>query len=543
MKKLMKFFWVGLFVITLMLFSINGIVASERSLRTTTVWPIYIDPSGGHANTSSAIAAVNLYDAIVFSDVKGEGQPHVAESWKVSDNGLTWTFYIRKGIKFHDGSELTASDVKFSFDRFRTIGRGNAFLFLGQNISTEVVDTYTVNFYLEKPSGPFLKTLVFFYILNEDLVRANIKKTGEYGELGDYGKEYLLTHDAGSGPYMMKDYEAGSSVTMVVNPNYWIPIDSHAPDEFKMIGTVEPVTVRVLLSKREIEIGDQNQSLENLEALEKIEGVEIAQYPQAAQWMLPMNTRKPPTDDIHFRKALTWATDYDAVINHILIGFVQAKGPIPQILESHDPTLFQYHRNLDKAMEELKQSKYYGQLEKYPVEFYWIAEVPDEEKIALLLMSNFADIGIKVNVVKIPYLAYCDRLGSIETSPNISIQFPSVRYAEAGGLLEPSYGSKAAGWPGAGEWLLDPKYDAMLEDAVQTGDQDERYAKYYKIQQYIVDLCPTIFLCDMNNRRPFQSAYVDWYVDEPFSPVMGYDFIIRNIKIYPEKRAALLNKK
>jgi len=539
MKKLMKFFWIVVLVITIILLNINGIIASERPLRTTCVWPAYIDPAIG-SDTTSAIALVNLYDALVFSDVKGEAQPHIAESWKVSDDGLTWTFYIRKGIKFHDGSELAASDVKFSFDRFRTIGRGNAFLFLGQNISAEVVDTYTVNFYLERPSGPFLKTLLYFYILNEDLVRANIKKPGEYGELGDYGKEYLLTHDAGSGPYMVKDVDVGSSITMVVNPNYWIPIDSYAPDEFKMIGTVEPVTVRTLLSKRELEIGDQNQSLENLKALEKIEGIEIARYPQAVQWILPMHTRKPPTDDIHFRKAIAWATDYDAVINHILIDFVQAKGPIPQVLSSHDPTLFQYHRNLDKAMEELKQSKYYGQLEKYPVEVHWCAEVPDEEKIALLLMSNMADIGIKVKVVKAPWMSLVDEMASMETSPNMTIVFPGVRYAEAGSLLEQKYASKAAGWVSAGEWLLDPKYDAMLEDAIKTIDKDERYAKYNKLQQYIVDLCPTIFLCDMTNRRPFQSSYVDWYVDEPFSPVMGYDFIVRNIKIYSEKRAALL---
>jgi peptide/nickel transport system substrate-binding protein len=539
MKKLMKFFWISVFVITIMLLNINGIIASERPLRNTTVWPAYIDPAIGY-DTTSSIALVNLYDALVFSDVKGEALPHVAESWKVSDDGLTWTFYIRKGIKFHDGSELIASDVKFSFDRFRTIGRGNAFLFLGQKMSIEVVDPYTLTFYLEKPSGPFLKTLLYFYILNEDLVRANIKKTDEYGELGDYGKEYLLTHDAGSGAYMVKDVEVGSSIDMVVNPNYWIPIDSHAPDEFKMIGTVEPVTVRTLLSKRELEIGDQNQSLENLAALKKIEGIEIAQYSTAAQWDLMMHTRKPPTDDIHFRKAMAWATDYDAVVNQILIGFIQAKGPIPQVLSSHDPTLFQYHRNLDKAMEELKQSKYYGQLEKYPVELHWVAEVPDEEKIALLFMSNMADIGIKVKVVKTPWMSLVNETSSMETSPNITIVFPSSRYAEAGSLLDNRYTSKSASSVNSNEWLLDPTYDAMLEDAIQTVDIDERYAKYNKLQQFIVDLCPTIFLCDQTNRRPFQSSYVDWYVDKPFSPVMGYDFVIRNIKIYPEKRAALL---
>jgi len=541
MKKLMKFFWISVFVITIMLLNINGIIASERPLRSTCTWPIYIDPAIA-ADTTSSTILVNLYDALVFSDVKGEAVPHVAESWKVSDDGLSWTFYIRKGIKFHDGSELTASDVKFSFDRFRTIGRGNAFLFLGQKINAEVIDTYTVNFYLEKPSGPFTQTLLYFYILSEDLVRANIKKTGEYGELGDYGKEYLLTHDAGSGAYMVKDIAIGSSLTMVVNPNYWIPIDSHAPDEFEMIGTTEAVTVRTLLSKRELEISDQAQSSENLAALKKIKGVEIAEYSNAAMWNLTMHTRKPPTDDIHFRKAMAWALDYDVVVNQILIGYVQAKGPIPQVLSSHDPTLFQYHRNLDKAMEELKQSKYYGQLEKYPVELHWCAEVPDEEKVALLFMSNMADIGIKVKVVKTPWMVLGNEILSMETAPHMTLLIISSRYTEAGSLLDSRYilKLKTAGSLTSNEWLLDPKYDAMLSDAIQTVDKDERFVKYNKLQHYIVDLCPTIFLCDQLTRRAFQSSYVDWYVDKPFSTAMGYDFVIRNIKIYPEKRAALL---
>ena len=539
MKKLMKFIWIGVFVITIILLNINGIIASERPLRVTSTWPCCIDPAIG-SDATSVVAILNLYDALVFSDVNGEAQPHVAESWKVSEDALTWTFYIRKGIKFHDGSELTASDIKFSFDRFKTIGRGNAFVFLGQKISAEVIDTYTINFYLEKSSGTFLKTLIFSYILNEDLVRANIKKPGEYGEFGDYGQEYLLTHDAASGPYMVKDVEIGSSVTMVINPNYWIPIDSNAPDEFKMIGTTEAVTVRTLLSKRELEIGDQNQSLENLAALKKIEGVEIARYPFMSQWDITINTKKPPTDDIHFRKAMAWATDYDTVVNKILVGFVQAKGPVPQVLSSHDPTLFQYHRNLDKAIEELKLSKYYGQLEKYPVDLFWIAEVPDHEKIALLFMSNMADIGIKVKVVKMPFLAFANVCSAIETSPNLKIHCPSGLYAEAGSTLGNRYASESAASVQSGEWLLDPKFDAMLVDAIQTVEKDERFVKYNKLQQYIVDLCPTIFLCDHTVRRPFQSSYVDWYVDKPFSPLKGYDFVVRNIKIYPEKKAALL---
>jgi len=151
-----------------------------------------------------------------------------------------------------------------------------------------------------------------------------------------------------------------------------------------------------------------------------------------------------------------------------------------------------------------------------------------------------ADIGIKVKVVKTPWMSLVDATSAMESSPNIIIVFPSSRYAEAGSLLDVRYTSDGASSVIQNEWLLDPEYDAMLEDAIQTIDKDERFAKYNKLQHLIVDLCPTIFLCDQTVRRPFQSSYVDWYIDEDFSPVMGYDFVVRNIKIYPEKRAELL---
>jgi len=539
MKKLMKFFWIGVFVITIILLNINGIIAAERPLRTNWTWPARIDPAIG-VDTTSTVALINLYDALVFPDVNGDPQPHVAESWKVSDDGLSWTFYIRKGIKFHDGSELTASDVKFSFDRLRTIGRGYAFFFLGQEMSAEVIDTFTVNIYLERSSGPFLQTLMYFFILNEDLVRANIEKTGEYGELGDYGKEYLVSHDASSGPYMMKDFSMATSLTMVVNPNYFLPIDPNSPDEFEMIGTTEAITVRTLLAKRELDIGDVYQAPENLETLKNIEGIEIAQFPVPAVWNLMMNTKKPPTDDIHFRKAMAWATDYDTIVNYIWKGSIQARGPIPHILSSHDPTVFQYHRNLDKAMEELKQSKYYGQLEKYPVELHWCTESAEEEKPAMVFMSNMADIGIEVKVVSVPWMLLLKEELSLETSPTIICAGSNSPYAEAGGMLELRYSSKGVGNPNQNEWLQDPKFDAMLEDALATVDKDERFAKYNKLQHYIVDLCPTIWLVDRILCSPFQSSYVDWYVDEPFSPIKGHYMVVRNIKIYPEKKAALL---
>ena len=539
MEKTVKILLISLCVVGI-LGNLGDAGAAERSLTTNWSWPTYIDPAVG-SDFSSSTALVNTYDTLVYPDMKGSAQPHVAKSWEVSADTLTWTFHLRSGIKFHDGTELTAEDVKFSMDRLTTIGEGYGFLFVGNIARIEVRDKYTVVFNMKRPFGPFLTTLFRLYILNKDLVSANIKKPGPYGDMGDYGREYLLTHDAGSGPYMVKDFHLEEYLLMEQNPNYWQPIDPDAPDEFKMIATTSPVTIRTMMSRRELEITDAWQPTESLRALDKIEGVEISAYAPGNSHYFMLHTKKPPTDDIHFRKAMAWAFDYKAEVEKIWPGSTQAIGPSAQTLPGADPTVFQYHRDLDKAREELKKSKYYGQLDKYPVEIHWVSVPADNEKEALLLMSNLADIGIECKVVKVPWMSIVEEMANIETSPNVVGVFVAPHFPEAGSLLESRYKSESVATWEQNEWLQDPKFDEMIEDAIATVDQKERYAKYRKIQHYIMDLCPSLFLFDQIEKHGYQATYIDWSGAKGEAiPIMGYNFAARFIKVYPEKRAKLL---
>ena len=539
MRKTVKILLISLCVGGILV-SLGVAGAAERSLRTNWSWPTYIDPAVG-SDFSSSTALVNLYDTLVYPDMKGNAQPHVAKSWETSADALTWTFHLRSGVEFHDGSELTAEDVKFSMDRLTTIGEGYGFLFAGKIVSTKTPDKYTVVFRMKEPFGPFLTTIFRLYILNKDLVVANIKKPGPYGDMGDYGKEYLLTHDAGSGPYMVKEFQLEQYLLMEQNPNYWLPIDLNAPDEFKMIATTEPVTIKTMMARRELEITDAWQPLESLQALDKIEGVEIAKTAVGNEHYFMLHTKKPPTDDIHFRKAMAWAFDYQTEAEKIWVDSTQAKGPVTQILPGHDPTVFQYHRDLDKAREELKQSKYYGELDKYPVEIHWVSVPADNEKEALLLMSNLADIGIDAKIVKVPWMSIVEEMANIETSPNVVGVFVGPHYPEAGALLESRYKSESIATWEQNEWLQDEKFDAMIEDAIATVDREERFAKYGKIQHYIVDLCPSLFLFDQIQKNGYQATYIDWWAARGEAiPIMGYNFAARFIKVYPEKRAELL---
>lgn len=516
-----------------------GIATSPSIVRYSSDWPPSIDPAVG-AEVESVTAIVNLFDPLVFPDAKGDILPHIAKSWDVSSDGLTYIFSLRSGIKFHDGSELTAEDVKFSMDRLLTIGEGVAYLWIDNIKETEVVDKYTVVFHMKTPFGPFLATLPGFYIVNKKLIMANIKKPGIYDDMGDYGKEYVSTNDVGSGPYMVKNFSRAEYLHMEKNPNYFLDIGS-APDEFKMIGSTEPTLVKTLMVRRELEMTNRWLTPETLESLEKIEGVEVARWLASSAEYITMHTRKPPLDDIHVRKALAWAFDYDVYVK-LFPGSIQSRGPVPLNVPGSDPNGFQYHRNLERAKLELKQSKYYGNFDEYPMVVQW-NDSPLQEKAAMLLMANAAEIGLTVNVVETTWSLIVSDSALMEKTPHFHIVGNEARYPEAGALLQARYHSVTAGTWEQTEWLLDPVFDKMLDDALATVDREERYAKYREASRYIVDLSPSIFLVESPEGRAYQSAYMDWPAAKG-EVIQGfkYDNSVRFIKVYPEKREELLKK-
>ncbi|MGD9001382.1 MAG: ABC transporter substrate-binding protein [Anaerolineae bacterium] len=494
----------------------------KRALDVTFAWPTYIDPAVG-SDFSSTSSLCNLYDTLVFPNTEGGVDPQVADSWDVSDDGLTWTFYLKQGITFHNGSELTASDVAFSMNRILEIGEGLAYVFLGTVESATALDDYTVEFTLTEPSGLFLTSLIRLYIADEEEVMDNVVTPGPYGDKGDYGKEYLLTHDAGSGPYKVKEFPLEEYLLMEKYDDWFGEFAPNAPDEVRFIATTEAATVRTMMSRQELEITDQWQTIEALEALDEIEGVDVAAFPVLTEFYYMIHTKKPPTDDIHFRRAMAYAFDYEAAVALEWPGTQQSQGPVPAITAGHNPDVFVFERDLEKAREELALSAYADQLDQYPVEVHWITEVPAEEKWALLFQANMADIGIDVEVVGTPWLSVVEEMADQELSPHIVTVYVSADFPEAGSLLKVRYHSDAAATWSQNEWLLDEELDQRIDDALATVDEEERYAKYRELQDYIVDLCPSLFLYDQVQKHAYQSAYVDWPAARgEVIPVMGY---------------------
>jgi peptide/nickel transport system substrate-binding protein len=504
--------------------------AAKRVLRITFSWPDKIDPAIGNDYAASS-SQVNLYDSLVFPNAKGSVDPCLAESWTVSSDGLTYTFKLRSDVKFHDGTPLKASDVIYSYNRSKTIGQGYAYLITADVNDVKAVDDATVEFTLDKASALFLPSMVRMYVLNEALVKQNTNAQGPYGADGDYGTAWLQTHDAGSGPYMIEEFPLEQYLLMEKNNDWWGKFSPNAPDEVRFIGTTEAVTVRTLLQSNELEISDQWQSVEAYQALEKIDGVKIAPLPGMTSFYYMINTKKAPTDDVNCRKAISYAFDYDQAVALAWPGTKQMVGPVPATLAGHDPNVLVYTHDLTQAKQDLAQCKYANELDKYPLTLNWVAEVPDEEKYALLFQSNMADIGMKVNIVKVPWLSLVDNMSKLETSPSISTIFVSSDLPEAGLMLKQRYSSSTTGTWQQNEWLQNTTLDAAIADALGTLDDTARFAKYAQIQQTLVDLAPSLWIYDQVELHAYRTC-VDWPATRnETSLIQGYVFFAANIGV------------
>lgn len=529
-------------VVAAVAFMPSVVVTEKRLLRWSEANVPELDPAIG-SDYSGSVSYVNLYDTLVYPAVNGTSLPHLATNWTVTPDGLNWTFNLRSGVKFHDLTELEAEDVVFSMERIITVGRGYSYLFKGWINQSIAVGNYTVKLVLNQVYGPFLTVLSRLYILNKDLVMEHLQPgLINFGTYFDYGTGWLLSHDAGSGPYKVKDFRKEEYVVFEKFKDYWGTFKPNAPDELKLYGMTVPTTIRTMISNRELEITDQWQTVENLDAMDAIEGVSIAEFPAGSVFFYMIHTRKPPTDDIHFRRAMAYAMNYTAVVTTLFPGCPIAQGPIPSILPGFDPTVPRYDMNLTKAQQELALSKYSANYTEYTIDVHWCAEVPDEERVALLFAQNMDAVGIEVRVTRTPWLTMIDEMAHMEAAPHIETIFVAPHYAEAGSMLESRYHSKSTTTWEQNEWLLNDTIDSMIEAAISTVNQTERFQKYSQIQHQIVEMCPSIFMFEQLEKHAYQSYYIDWYAANGIqyvNSVMGYNLDFKNIEVDIAKKKEL----
>jgi peptide/nickel transport system substrate-binding protein len=269
-----------------------------------TLEPPTLDPTAGPAQAIREVTYLNVFEGLLRIDHDGKLQPMLAESWTVSPDNLVYTFKLRRGVRFHDGSDFNAADVKFTFDRAMAPDSTNAQKWIFAPIAgIETPDPATVTITLKQPSGNFLYGLA-------------------WGDAVIFAPDSVVnnkTNPVGTGPYRFQRWNRGDRIELVRNDAYWgkVPAISRAtfrfiPDAQAQVSAIRSGDVDALSNLAAPEAADQLKSDGKLKVVVgNTEGETI----------LGINNGKPPFSDVRVRRALAHAIDRKAVIEGAMSGY------------------------------------------------------------------------------------------------------------------------------------------------------------------------------------------------------------------------------
>lgn len=460
-------------------------------------------------NFVSCWSFTHVYDALSAWGPGTEGNsgtpslmPMLARRFQISQDKKTYVFYLREGVRFHDGSLMTADDVVYTLKRMLTINFYPVSLYLDvlPQDNIEKLDKYTVRATLTKSFPLFIQATPFMFILNSKVIEANIKKPGPYGDKGDYATEWLQTHDAGAGPYSITERVIGDHVTYARFPDYWAGWKSRYFDEaiYKVVN--EAATQAQMLRTGEADrIGawlpvDLYYRLSQESGPWKVD-VDI---PLEFYLCINYNNQAKGLDDVHVRRALSYCFDYDKCVNQIFHGWVERlEGPVPKGVKYFNPDVqFAYNFDLAKAKDELAKSAYKPE----ELEFDYIALAAEEHRklMGQLLADGASQIGIKINIKELPYSVTQQMYESVETAgPSMVAMIPMSTYPDPDNYLY--YGYHSRFWKGkkgtyATQVFVDnPKVNDLLDKARYEADDAKRGEMYYEIQSILVDQATTLW--------------------------------------------------
>jgi len=417
--------------------------------------------------------------------------PGLAKEWEVSEDGLTWTFYLEEGHKFADGSEVNADAVKFTFDRISALEKGPSETY-GVIEEVKVIDPYTVKFTLKNPFPPFISTLAANYggIVNP--------KVMEKEENGDKAQNYLSSHTAGSGPYQLAEWKKGQYIKLTVNPHVTVQ-PSFKNIYFKLVADVSGA--RLQLEKGEIDIAE-GIPVDQIVELKGKENITIIQEPSLFVDYIYVNSTKgnAALKDPKVRQALSYAVDYSAMTDQVMQGFAtQMKGPVPKGLWGHDESLHQYNYDPAKAKSLLQEAG----VSNLELTLLYADRFPNWEQEAIIAQANLAEVGVDVKLNKVAYATMREMLDKGEFDLAMGVWSPD--FGDPYMFMNYWFDSENHGLAGNRAFYVNSEVDRLIRQAASINDQAEREKLYKEAQKIVVEEAPYIYLYQKDFILPMSS--------------------------------------
>src|SRR5215216_1521059 len=348
-------------------------------------------------NVANNIITRPIYEGLLR--LKGssltEVEPVLAESYTSNADKSEWIFKIRQGVTFHDGSPLDAQAVYESYARM-IVNKLPTWFILGRFVGEDpaktikVVDRYTLQFTFDGPQPLFSLALTSAY--GTGIISPRAFK--EHEQNGDAGKEWLTSHAVGTGPYMLDKFAPNDEFVLVRNPTYWRGWNESSKFE-KVIVKIYPENAirRQLLEKGDVDIVT-TPSAEDVEALQQTSNFAIGSADLIRMDYIAFNPHGKLADP-RVRQAIAYAFDYDGYIQGVRKNQGRrAEGPFPRSMTSHDPGVFMYTTDLDKARELLKEA---GWVDGTEITYTYYPGFHGED-VGPILQAQLEQIGIKLKI-------------------------------------------------------------------------------------------------------------------------------------------------
>lgn len=451
-----------------------------------------LDPAVTMDNAAWKITYPCYERLVQYDGADTKVKPALATSWQVSDDGKTWTFTLRSGDKFPDGTPVDANAVKFTFDRLLKINKGPAGDFDALQ-EVKVLDPTHVQFVLKTPFPAFLSSLAANYasIVNP--------KVMDHQQNGDMGQAYLADHTMGSGPYQLTEWKKGQYLLLTANPSYQGPRPKLAKVYFRIVSDAS--AERLQLEKGEIDIAEGIPA-DQLKRLSSKPGITIINQPSMLVDYVYLNTSKghPALKNKLVRQAISYAIDYQGIINSSQSGYAtQMRGPVPKGLWGHDESLPQYSYDVNKAKELLAQSG----VQNVTLTLLYSDHMPWWPSEALAIQNNLKQIGINVKLQQVEYATEREMIDKGQFDLALGIWSPD--YADPYMFMNFWFDSKNFGLAGNRAFYSNPQVDRLIREAASINDQNKRTQLYVEAQKIVIDEAPYVYLYQKNYLLPMRS--------------------------------------
>ncbi len=406
-----------------------------------------------------------LYEGLTWLDNNLALQPLLATSWDIP-NPTTYVFHLRQGVKFHDGTEMTADDVKATIARIQDDNTGSQYKGdMAPVASVDVVDKYTARFNLSTAYSGLLAALFNVLIIPASAAKQPL--------------DFLKSKEIGTGPWMLDSWNPNVEMKLVKNPNYW---QAGQPTISAMTIQITPDESSIIAALR---TGDVNHAVlednKNYALVKDNPSLQTWQTHPLGTNVININHRKEPLSNLQVRQALSMAMDRDEILQAAGSGVGEVAGPIPS---SHPDwtvpiaNLPFYAQDIDGAKQALAAAGYPN---GFDMDIIYITQFPLMDISAQVLAGQWQKIGINASPRATEYGVWLDlRTKTFDYWISTNLDFPTL---DPDQYLYNTFhtGSSPAGWDG---WS-DADVDALLDQGRATTDMATRQQIYTQAQQML----------------------------------------------------------